>query len=363
MNIPQIRPPHLPPVNQMNSSYSAKIALVGCGPASISCATFLARLGYSNIQIFEKQDYTGGLSVAEIPQYRLPIEAVKFEIKLMQDLGVRIECGQALGTNFTLESLHQDGYAAVFVAMGLPEPKKFSLFENLTSEHGFYTSKDFLPLVAKASKPNMCPCKSYELPKLKGGIVMVLGAGDTAFDCATSAFRCGARKVFVIFRRGFTNMKAVPEEMELAKREKCEFIPFMSPSKVLVKNNRIVGMEFFKTELDDDGQLIEDKEQTIRLKADYIISAFGSSLFSEDVKKAFAPVNLDINGLPMIDKLTMQTNVSWVFCGGDLAGSCETTVEAVNDGKTAAWYIHKYLQVVILKSTLLKLKQFILIVV
>lgn len=106
MDIPQIRDPSLPPLDQLPESYQEKIALIGCGPASISCATFLARLGYTNVTIFEKDEHLGGLSSTEIPQYRLPFDVVQFEIKLMKDLGVKIVTGRALGENgFTVESL------------------------------------------------------------------------------------------------------------------------------------------------------------------------------------------------------------------------------------------------------------------
>ena len=96
MKIPQIRPPYLP--ENLPPSYDAKVALLGCGPASISCATFLARLGYKHLTVFEKQDYIGGLSSSEIPQYRLPADVVHFEIDLMRDLGVKIETGRALSS-------------------------------------------------------------------------------------------------------------------------------------------------------------------------------------------------------------------------------------------------------------------------
>ena len=92
----------------------------------------------------------------------------------------------------------------------------------------------------------MCGCKS-KLPELHGNVI-VLGAGDTAFDCCTSALRCGAKRVFVVFRRGFTNIRAVPEEMELAREEKCEFLPFMSPKEVIVRGGRIAAIEFYKNE-------------------------------------------------------------------------------------------------------------------
>lgn len=143
----------------------------------------------------------------------MPISVVDFEIQLVKDLGVKIETGRALSQkDLTLGKILQDT-KAVFIGIGLPQPKLNPVFKGLNSDMGFYTSKDFLPKVAKASKPGMCACKS-SLPSLKGTVI-VLGAGDTAFDCATSALRCGARKVFVVFRRGFTNIRAVPEEVNI----------------------------------------------------------------------------------------------------------------------------------------------------
>ncbi|XP_045147841.1 dihydropyrimidine dehydrogenase [NADP(+)] isoform X1 [Echinops telfairi] len=343
MNIPQIRNPSLPPPEKMPQAYAAKIALLGAGPASISCASFLARLGYSDITIFEKQDYVGGLSTSEIPQFRLPYDVVHFEIELMKDLGVKIICGKSLSVNeITLRTLKEEGYKAAFIGIGLPEPNRDHIFQGLAQDQGFYTSKDFLPLVAKSSKPGMCACHS-PLPSIRGAVI-VLGAGDTAFDCATSALRCGARRVFIVFRKGFVNIRAVPEEMELAKEEKCEFLPFLSPRKVIVKGGRIAGMQFVRTEQDETGMWNEDEDQTVHLKADVVISAFGSVLSDPAVKEALSPIKFNKWGLPEVDPETMQTSEPWVFAGGDLVGMANTTVESVNDGKQASWYIHKYIQ-------------------
>uniref|UniRef100_A0A7N9D8R9 Dihydropyrimidine dehydrogenase [NADP(+)] n=1 Tax=Macaca fascicularis TaxID=9541 RepID=A0A7N9D8R9_MACFA len=343
MSIPQIRNPSLPPPEKMSEAYSAKIALFGAGPASISCASFLARLGYSDITIFEKQEYVGGLSTSEIPQFRLPYDVVNFEIELMKDLGVKIICGKSLSVNeMTLSTLKEKGYKAAFIGIGLPEPNKDAMFQGLTRDQGFYTSKDFLPLVAKGSKAGMCACHS-PLPSIRG-VVIVLGAGDTAFDCATSALRCGARRVFIVFRKGFVNIRAVPEEMELAKEEKCEFLPFLSPRKVIVKGGRIAGMQFVRTEQDETGKWNEDEDQMVHLKADVVISAFGSVLSDSKVKEALSPIKFNRWGLPEVDPETMQTSEPWVFAGGDVIGLANTTVESVNDGKQASWYIHKYIQ-------------------
>lgn len=146
------------------------------------------------------------------------MSVVKFEISLVQDLGVKIQTGRSLSTSdLTIKNLLDAGAKAIFIGIGLPQAKLNPLFADLTNEMGFYTSKDFLPKVSRASKPGMCPCKAnaVALPKLNGTVI-VLGAGDTAFDCATAALRCGARKVFVVFRRGFTNIRAVPEEVSNA---------------------------------------------------------------------------------------------------------------------------------------------------
>ncbi|XP_046440788.1 dihydropyrimidine dehydrogenase [NADP(+)]-like isoform X2 [Daphnia pulex] len=342
MKIPQILSPDLV-VDELGPGYRSKIALLGCGPASISCATFLARLGYSDLTIFEKNETIGGLSSSEIPQYRLPYEVVDFEIELMKDLGVKIERGRSLSlADITLQGLKDQGYQGVFIGIGLPQAKRISIFENLSEQMGFYTSKDFLPKVSVASKPGMCKCKSA-LPSLHGNVI-VLGAGDTAFDCATSALRCGAKRVFVVFRKGFNNVRAVPEEMGLAIEEKCEFMPFLAPKEVIVKGDRVAGLKFLRTEQLDDGTWIEDEEQEVRLKADWIISAFGSGLENADVKAAMEPIKFNRWGLPEVDTRTMQSSLDWVFCGGDIAGVAETTVESVNDGKTAAWYMHQYIQ-------------------
>ncbi|KTG44738.1 hypothetical protein cypCar_00006089 [Cyprinus carpio] len=148
MGVPQTLNPDLLSPHQIPESYHSKIALTGCGPASISCASFLARLGYDDITIFEKQRFIGGLSSSEIPQFHLPYEVVQFKVDLMKDLGVMIVCDRGLGQDgMTLLSLKEEGYK------GLPQANRHKLFDGLSTEQGFYTSKDFLPLVTKASKP------------------------------------------------------------------------------------------------------------------------------------------------------------------------------------------------------------------
>jgi len=346
MDIPQIRDPSLVPLEKLPPSYKAKIAVIGCGPSGICCACFLARIGYQDITIFEKEEFVGGLSSSEIPQYRLPKNVVDFEIKLVKDLGVKIQTGRPLGlgkNEFTIQSLKQDGYEAVFCAIGLPEPNVDPIFKNLTQEMGLHTSKSFLPAVSKASKPGMCGCKS-QLPNFRGKKVVVLGAGDTAMDCATSSFRCGAKRVLIAWRRTFHEMRAVEEEFAVAKDEKCEFLPFCSPKRVITEGGRIVAIEFYKTEKGDDGNYYNDEHSLVRVSCDIIVCAFGSSLTNQTLVQSMQPLTFNPkNNLAIVDPETMQSDTPWLFAGGDLVGST-TTVQAANDGKQAAWYIHKYLQ-------------------
>ncbi|XP_030758990.1 dihydropyrimidine dehydrogenase [NADP(+)] isoform X2 [Sitophilus oryzae] len=340
MNIPQTRDPAVPKPRKS----AAKIALVGGGPASLSCASFLGRLGYTDITIYEKEKTLGGLSTWEIPQYRLPQTVVDFEVNLIRDLGIKVEHQRSLSSkDLTINNLVNE-CEAVFVAIGLPQSKVDSVFDNLDASHGFYTSKSFLPAVSKSSK-KICSsggCSS-SLPSLHG-TVLVLGAGDTAFDCATSALRCGAKKVFVIFRRGFQNIRAVPEEVSVAVEEYCELIGFLSPYKVNLKNGKITSMTFSRSEQLDNGKWAQDKEQLTTIKADFVISAFGSHLTDPDILDALKPLSLNDWNLPVVNPKTLQSSHPKVWIGGDMAGVAETTVESVNDGKTAAWSIHCFLE-------------------
>lgn len=342
MNVRQVRPPSLPKPEDMPASFHQKIAIIGCGPAGISCATFLARLGYDNIHVFERKKYGGGLSTIEIPQYRLDSEHALFEIRLMTDLGVHVHYEQELGRDFTVESLRNDGYVAVFCGVGLPVAKKVDMFDGLGALEGFYTSKSFLPLVSESSKKGLCGCPAPKPPKLYGK-ALVLGAGDTAFDCAGSAFRCGASRVIVTFRRSMVDMRAVDEEYLMAREEETEFLPYSQPKKILRNDaGHVTGLELCKMEKDENGNYFEDEDQRIVVKCDFIISAFGSTTTAE-LQKAMSPMSFK-HGVALVDKSTQQClSTPWLFAGGDLVGS-GITVEATNDGKTAAWFMHRHIQ-------------------
>jgi len=355
MRIKQIRDPKLPPIEALGADYKKRIAVIGAGPAGISCASFLGRLGYSNVDVLEALPYGGGLSASEIPQYRLDSEHVAWEIQMMEDLGVKVHYKKALGTDYTINDLKTKGcpgvsdkpYDAVFCGVGLPSAKTTEEFAGLTAKDGFYTSKSFLPVSAAASKPEVaCACggaAANALPQLSGK-VLVLGAGDTAFDCAGSAFRCGANRVIVTFRRSFADMRAVDDEFGLAKEERVEFLPYCQPKQVLRDaTGKIVGIELWKMEKNAAGEYTKDADQVIKVKCDFIISAFGSTT-EDKLQAAMSPLEFKW-GVGQVDKTTMSAGAKapWLFAGGDLVGS-GITVEGANDGKQAAWHIHRYLQ-------------------
>eukprot|EP00760_Papus_ankaliazontas_P027475 PhM_4_TR3356/c0_g1_i1/m.29092/K00207/DPYD; dihydropyrimidine dehydrogenase (NADP+) len=354
MQVPASLDPAIVAATKDVASYDTPIAVVGSGPAGVSAATYLARLGYRNIDVYEAKPYAGGLSSSEIPQYRLATDAVQFEVKLMKDLGVRVHTSCPIGGEKfpTLSSLPAvaNGGACV-VTVGLPAPKRDAIFDNLGPANGYYTSKDLLPPACEASKKlpsSGCgACAADVKPSLPSlhGKVLVFGCGDTAFDCTGSAFRCGASRVIVTFRRTFADMRCVDEEMEMCRLERCEFLPYCAPKRVLLNDDKkIVGMEMYKMEYDDATKAYHrDEDQTLTVKCDFVVTAFGSHI-PEELRTALAPLSFDKWGTAEVDKTTMQSKAApWLFAAGDCAGS-GITVEAANDGKQASWHMHCHIQ-------------------
>jgi dihydropyrimidine dehydrogenase (NADP+) len=151
-NLPQIRDPSIKP----QKYHSEKTALIGAGPASLSCATYLARLGYTDITIFEKRAFPGGTPAIEIPEFRIPYYITRFEVKLVEDLGVKIVYSKELGKDFTIPSLKTDGYKGIFIGCGYPEANVIKTFREAAKVcTNVYNSKHFLTLVCNASKPAM----------------------------------------------------------------------------------------------------------------------------------------------------------------------------------------------------------------
>lgn len=316
-----------------------KIALIGAGPSSLSCATFLARLGYTNVSIYERQSFGGGIASLEIPSFRLPQQSIVWEVEQVKQLGVKFVYGKELGRDFTIKNLlENDKCDAVFIGAGKMAPKTIDAFQGLKAEHGYYHSKSFLFDTSLVSKnlPETC-----DPPCLKGR-VLVLGGGDVATDCARSAFRLGADRVTLCLRRNISQFRATEEELAMTFEEQVDALPYALPKQVILGDDgKIKAIELYKTEQGPDGKYFVDEDQFMRVKCDFVISAFGSDVDSALVD-AIRPVALnkwneiDVNDFG-------QTEDSRVFAGGDIIGS-DTQVAAANDGKAAAWGIHHFLQ-------------------
>ena len=193
--VPQMRDPSI------KENYDEKIALIGCGPASMSAATYMARLGYNNVHIIEKENIGGGLVATEIPAQRQPWEYTKWEVDQLKNLGVEILYNTPFKGDF--EELKRKGYKAIFLGNGFQSPK----LEPTINSENVEDSKTFLRRICWGTKPEMEPLKNVQLPKLSGH-VLVLGFGDSALDCVNAAFRCGAERVTCAFRRGMSDKRA-----------------------------------------------------------------------------------------------------------------------------------------------------------
>lgn len=255
---------------------------------------------------------------------------------MVEELGVKIIYNKEFGKDVTEESLKKDGYEAVFIGTGLNEAKK-QLGKQIYMLPNVFSSKTFLPNVCVNTKLTKAKEKIFKLH----GHVAVLGIGDTAIDCARSALRLGAERVTLVFRRGFEDLRANDELFNPALYENINFISNLVPLSVNQKDGKATGIQcaqyVIKSTVDGENQYAMSNEK-INLDADFVITAFGSENTQSAVGNAlFTNSKLDIN------KKTMQHNVKkHVFAGGDILGT-QNLVDAVNDGKVASWYMHRYI--------------------
>jgi len=302
-----------------------KIAIVGGGPAGLSCAYFLARLGYKPT-VLEAEARPGGMLVQAIPAYRLPRELMSREIRMIESLGVDIQTGQTLGKDFTLPGLHEDGYEAVFLAVGAPSGLMLKLPG--ADAHNVVESMSFLRRYnIRGSAP-------------VGKQVAVIGGGNAAIDAARTALRLGAEQVTVLYRRTREEMPAYAEEIEAAIEEGVVITPLSSPEEILVEDGTAVGVRCRPMHLGDYDRSGRrrpeaDDVNTTVLKADQVIMAVGQTLHAAHLLKPL-DVELTESGWIKSHPVTGQTSVTWLFAGGDAATGPSSVVEAIAAGERAA---------------------------
>ena len=329
--------PELPSVKK-----DKKVAVIGSGPAGLTCAGDLAKLGY-DVTIFEALHEPGGVLVYGIPEFRLPKDTVvKTEIDNVRALGVKIETNVVIGKSTTIDELmEEEGFAAVFVGSGAGLPK----FMGIPGENanGVFSANEYL------TRSNLMKAfdENYDTPIAAGKKVAVVGGGNVAMDAARTALRLGAQ-VYIVYRRSEEELPARVEEVHHAKEEGIIFKLLTNPTKILVdENGWVKGMTCVEMELgepDASGRRrpVEKPDSEFDLEVDTVIMSLGTSpnpLISATTK------GLDINNYRCIiaDETTGQTTKEGVFAGGDAVTGAATVILAMGAGKAAAKGIDEYL--------------------
>lgn len=327
--------------SKIKKSNLAKVAVVGSGPAGLTCAADLARMGYQVI-LFESLHIAGGVLVYGIPEFRLPKKIVGNEIAYIQSLGVDIETDTLIGRTFTLEELFLKGFKAVFVAVGAGLPQFMGISgENLSR---VYSANEFLTRV-NLMKGNRFP--EYATPLNIGNHVAVIGGGNVALDCARVSLRLG-KAVTLAYRRTEAEMPARDEEIENAKEERVIFQFLTQPVKILGNEKGFVkGLECIKMVLgvpDESGRRrpVPVKDSNFVLDVDTVIVAIGQSP-NPLLSKVTAGLKTNKDGTVAVDK-NFMTSIKGVFAGGDIITGADTVISAMGAGKRAARAIDAYIK-------------------
>ena len=319
-----------------------RVAVVGSGPASLTCASDLAKLGYE-VTIFEAFHTAGGVLVYGIPEFRLPKAIVANEVEKLTAMGVDLETDMVVGKTYTIDEMFEEGYEAVFVGSGAGLP----MFMGIEGETlaGVYSANEYLTRI-NLMKAYL---NSYDTPIKKIKRAAIVGGGNVAMDAARCAMRMGAEHVYVVYRRGEEEMPARREEIHHAKEEGIEFLFLNNPVKILGDEKGCVrAMECIKMELgepDASGRRrpIEVPGSEFELEVDAVIMSLGTS--PNPLIRSTTP-GLDTNkkGCLIADEETMATTREGVYAGGDAVTGAATVILAMGAGKKAAEAMDKYLK-------------------
>ncbi|MBN2421587.1 NADPH-dependent glutamate synthase [Candidatus Woesearchaeota archaeon] len=314
-----------------------KIAIVGSGPAGLTCAAELAKKGYS-VTVFEALHKAGGVLTYGIPEFRLPKKIVQKEIDFIKKLGVEIRLNSLIGSLYTLEELRK-GFDAVFIGTGAGVPS----FLNIPGEDliGVYSANEFLTRVNLMKAYNA----EYDTPVKKGKKVIVIGGGNVAMDAARSALRLGGN-VTVMYRRTEKEMPARIEEVKHAKEEGIEFMFLSSPIEILGEK-KIEKIKYIKMKLgeeDSSGRKrpVPIKNSESELDCDELIVAIGT-IPNPVLQRKTKELNFGEKGQIIVND-SGKTNLDGVYAGGDIVSGSATVINAMGDGKKAAEEIDNYIK-------------------
>jgi len=313
-----------------------RIAVIGGGPAGLTCAYFLRRLGHQ-VNIFEAMPKLGGMLRYGIPQYRLPKEVLDWEIEGILDLGIDFHTNVRFGQDFDLTSLVASGFDAIFLGIGAW--KDASLRVKGEDLKGCYTGIDFLSRLASGEN----------IPT--GRTAAIIGGGNTAIDCTRNLIRMGVKKVYIVYRRTRAEMPANSVEIDAAEHEGVQFSFLAAPVEVKGdEDGQVTHLEYLKMKLgepDASGRRrpvpIEGSETL--LETDMVITAIGQSpeiSFTERSRKRLAELKTTRWNTIDVDPATLQSNIPYLFAAGDAATGPSLVVDAIGGGRRAARSIHQY---------------------
>ncbi|RLD15284.1 MAG: glutamate synthase (NADPH), homotetrameric [Caldiserica bacterium] len=318
-----------------------KVAIIGAGPAGLTCAADLSKMGY-DVTIFESLHLPGGVLTYGIPEFRLPKAIVEREVNYIKELGVKIQCNVVVGRTVTVDDLFNEGYKAIFIGTGAGAPRFMKIpGENLL---GIYSANEYLTRV-NLMKAYRFP--EYDTPIKKGRVVAVIGAGNVAMDAARTALRMGSEKVMVIYRRTEKEMTARLEEYHHAKEEGIEFHWLTTPVRYIGdEEGWVKEMEVIKNKLgepDESGRRrpVPIPGSETRMKVNMVIVAIGTT--PNPLVAKTTGLKTGRHGVVIADE-NGRTSREGVWAGGDIVTGAATVILAMGAGKKAAQDMDKYLK-------------------
>lgn len=323
-------PPIVPPTT--GRLFDEKIAIIGGGPAGLSCAFYLAEKGYKPT-VFEKNEKPGGMLVYGIPSFKLEKDVVEAEIDVMRQMGVEIKCGIEVGKDITLEELRKQGYKAFYLAIGCQGGRK----ANIQGEdaEGVMTAVDFLRTVGDN--------QNYPVE----GRTVVVGGGNVAIDVARTASRCGASEVSMFCLEGREIMPASEEEITEAQEEGITLNCGWGPKEILTENGKVKGIVFKKSlsVFDENKRFAPkfDEAVTMTVPCERVFLSIGQSIVWGNLLEG-SKVELGRGNGAVADKVTYQTAEPDIFVGGDVYTGPKFAIDAIAAGKEGAISIHRFVQ-------------------
>ncbi|HHX61272.1 MAG TPA: NADPH-dependent glutamate synthase [Epulopiscium sp.] len=324
---------HETPEAILDSAPKNKIAVIGSGPAGLSCASELAKKGYG-VTLFEALHKTGGVLTYGIPEFRLPKKLVQSEIKSIESLGVEIKTNVLVGRSITIDELLESGYDAAFIGSGAGLPT----FMNIEGENlnGVYSANEFLTRVnlMKAYK------KDSPTPVKVGKNTVVIGGGNVAMDAARTAKRLGSENVYIVYRRSEEELPARAEEVHHAKQEGIIFKLLSNPTKISGKNGFVSSMtciEMALGEADSSGRRrpVPKPNSDFNILVDTVIIAIGQSP-NPLIRQTTPGLDTHTWGGIIVEEETSETSKDSIYAGGDAVTGAATVILAMGAGKKAA---------------------------